>query len=68
MKPDTRRRWWDRQHRQDCAIGIPLGAGGFVVMCLLTGCPITLWQALVPLALIGGVFGAVLIYILPPPR
>ena len=66
--PPNHRRWWDRQHRQDCRIAVPGTAIAFVGFCLITGCPITLWQTLTAFALMGALFGAVLCYILPLPR
>ena len=66
--PSDHRRWWDRQHRQDCCIAVPGTAIAFVAACLITGCPVSLWQPLAAFALMGALSGAALCYILPLPR
>ena len=57
--PPNHRRWWDRQHRQDCRIAVPIG-----IIALANGYAIPSWPMAISV-LGGALFGAALCYIIP---
>lgn len=56
MAETPKRRWLDRQHREDMAIHIPIAVIVFVVTYLVAGAPLGHWPATIGFGLIGALF------------
>ena len=67
MAKKPERSWFDRQHREDLAIHVPIAVIVFVIAYLMVGAPLGYWPATLGFGLIGALFAIPVSYLIPTP-